>query len=229
MDEAKREALRQFLRDHVSDLAGDSTSGVGGGDTGDMADALTAILSEHLQSEGEAGSEMLERLLNPDPRESMAQETLAVSACRRARPQVCTALEGVATVKHPYRYSMRMSLCLPEGAEGRGVSLSYVPMLEMGEGKGPGSKMVETALLGPDGDILYTDECGYGSGVIQHPSLDVCLGHITQLRQYYLLMSEGEDEAAKAISDAEADRQEEMYMARYEARRARREAEGVRE
>ncbi|GIQ88430.1 hypothetical protein KIPB_010677 [Kipferlia bialata] len=127
--------------------------------------------------------------MKPDPGLFNAKRTLAIRTCRDAQPRVQAELQGVADVP-PFNgsYALRMWLVLPENLERRGVSLSWCPMMEAGlggSGKGPGCSMVETALIGPDNQLLYNNEFGY-SDVLVHSTLDECVQHIKDLRTFYL-------------------------------------------
>ncbi|GIQ84279.1 hypothetical protein KIPB_006244 [Kipferlia bialata] len=221
MDEEKKEALRDVVNTVLEGLpvSPEDTARIRGGAT----EGLVSMLTDHF--EGEMGAEQLEALINPDPEEEAAKEVLARKACLRAYPKVKAALKGTVRMLSPptQSYAMRMWLCMPRGMPKRGVSLSYVSLIERGYGKGPGSKMVETALIGPDSQILY-DSAVFGYyDVMEHPSLDECIDHIKDLRQYYVLLSQGEEEAAKALSEEGERRHEERRTAKYESREAERE------
>ncbi|GIQ84280.1 hypothetical protein KIPB_006245 [Kipferlia bialata] len=224
MDEETKEAIARAVRKMFRGAVANNPGVVGDEAKERALDDVVTMMSGFIEAQGE--NEELEALLNPDPSEMMAKQVLAQKACLRAYPKVKAALEGVVEMHPPptSAFSMRLWLCLPEGMERRGVSISYVSMLENGPGKGVGTKMVETALIGPDNQILYEYGVFGYFDCMEHYTLEDCIEHIKELRQYYVLMSQGETEAAEALSDAARQSVSDMMLAKGAFYNARREA-----
>ncbi|GCA62798.1 hypothetical protein KIPB_005872, partial [Kipferlia bialata] len=68
-------------------------------------------------------------------------------------------------------------------------------------------------------ELLYSPVFGYYD-VIQHPCLDECIDHIKGLRQYHVLMAQGETEAAEALNTAARKRVDDREQARADRWRA---------
>ncbi|GIQ90188.1 hypothetical protein KIPB_012890, partial [Kipferlia bialata] len=126
---------------------------------------------------------------------------LAVLMCQRAYPKMQAALEGVATMLGPaVAWNLHLTLCLPEGMPETSVSVSFVSQMELGRGKGPGSKMVETLTKLPGSFSNESNAFGRG-GVMVHPTLEDCIDYLKCLREHCILVSEGQAEAARNLSD----------------------------
>ncbi|GCA63403.1 hypothetical protein KIPB_009737, partial [Kipferlia bialata] len=131
MDEEKKEALRGILSRVTQDIP--ELAALRDGDRDQCMDGLLEMLTDHFEREGDKGAEHLEAMANPDPSESLAKQILCCKACERAYPKVQTALEGIANmVDLVPGFNMRVWLCLPEGMERRGVSISFVSQMEFG-------------------------------------------------------------------------------------------------
>ncbi|GCA63208.1 hypothetical protein KIPB_008526, partial [Kipferlia bialata] len=132
MDEDKKAALRRVMTGIVQRRLEGSPENAAVDSADKRVDMLMDMMTCMFES-GEGDEGLLEAMVNPDPVESVAKEILTLTACKRAYPKVQSALEGVVEMQEQsLGYSMRLWLCLPDGMERRGVSISFVSQMEFG-------------------------------------------------------------------------------------------------